>query len=160
MNHFEFQHYHKNTNPFTKLLNRFSMLMCILTCFLLLSCKDTTSASYDESRINEIMYNVENAFNNHDIDALMLNFSSEYLHNGQAKWEIEEVWLNRMGQYLLIDFQNIEIDVHDDEAMVSFRMKLTNATETVYIDEPATHGDLSYFFYNNSDWVVYGNQHQ
>ena len=134
------------------------ILLCLLLCFMLFSCKKTTSTNYDETRITEIMYNMESAFNNHDIDALMAFFSNSYLHKGQSRMVIREVWLDRMATYLLVDFENITIDQHNDEAVVSFRMKLSNSTSTIYSDEPSTHGDISYFCYDNETWKVYGNQ--
>jgi hypothetical protein len=139
-------------------LNILIFICILISLFLLMSCKDTTSGSYDETRINEILYSIESAFNDHDIDALMQYFDINYLHNGQSKWEIREVWLDRMAEYLLIDFQSIEIDVQNGKAIVSFRMKLSNSTSPVYSEEPLTHGDLSYFIYDNSDWKVFGNQ--
>lgn len=134
--------------------------ICLLFLFLLAGCKDSTSNNYDETRINEIMYNIKSAYNDNDIDALMQYFHTDYLHNGQSRWEIKEVWLNRKAEFPIIDFQNTELSIHDDIAVVSFRMKLSKSTEDVYSDEPADHGDLSYFIYDNSDWKVYGNQHQ
>jgi hypothetical protein len=131
-------------------------ILIILT--LLCGCKDTTAVEYDKTRINNILYNIERAFNDHDIDALMSYYHVDFLHKGQSRWAIREVWLNRMGEYLLIDFQNISISVHDDNAVVSFTMKLIKQNETVFSDEPDAHGDASYFFYDNYDWRVYGNQ--
>jgi len=157
MNHFNELFHHKDTKTQRKSY-RLLVLVCVLSGFMFFSCQDTTSSSYDETRLNEIMYNIKSAFNDHDIDALMQYYDSAYLHDGQSKWEIREVWLDRMAQYLLIDFQSIEVDVQNDRAMVIFRMKLTNATSVVYSDEPQTNGDLSYFSYDNSDWKVFGNQ--
>jgi hypothetical protein len=137
------------------LLIIFVLPVCL---FLLTGCPHATDPSYDEHRINTILYDVKKAFNDHDIDALMLPFSSAYLHSGIALWEVREVWLDRMSSYLLMDLQNINITVDDDKATVSFTMKLQNPTETVYTEEPTTHGDLSYFRYDGSDWQVYGNQ--
>ena len=104
------------------------------------------------------MYNIRMAFNDHDIDRLMSYINTGYLHKGQSRWEIREVWLDRMAEFLIIDFQNICIEVHDDRAVVSFTMKLQNQTESVYSTEPERHGDLSYFIYVNNIWWVYGNQ--
>lgn len=133
------------------------LLLVIMLVFLFSGCKESSS-SYDKTRINDILYNVEIAFNDHDIDALLLNFSPDFRHNGQNLWEIREMWLDLMAEYSLIDFQDIEIDVHGNLATVGFRMKLISQTQTLYSDEPAAHGDLSYFVYEDSDWKILGNQ--
>jgi hypothetical protein len=132
--------------------------MLILLSLMLFSCKDKISTNFDETRITEIMYNMQSAFNNHDIDDFMSHFSSGYLHDGQGLIAIREVWLNRMAEYLLVDFLDVTVDQNEDRAVVSFRMKLANADTTIYSDEPATHGDVSYFIYENSSWQIYGNQ--
>lgn len=137
---------------------RWSVLFLCVSAMLTIGCRSTTSDNYDETRINAIMYNVKKAFNDHDIDVLMQYIHFDYLHNGQSRWEIRELWLDRMSEYVLVDFQSINIDVHNDTAVVSFTMKLQKPDETVYSDEPNAHGDLSYFIYENSDWYVYGNQ--
>lgn len=134
------------------------LMLVIWVNLVLVSCKETTSSNYDEARINEVLYNIESAYNDHDIDALLLNFSPDFRHDGQNLWEIREMWLDRMAEFSLIDFQDIEIDIHGDLATVSFRMKLISQTQTLYSDEPATHGDLSYFVYEDSDWSILGNQ--
>jgi len=134
-------------------------VLAVILVLVTTGCQHSTHLNYAETRINDILYNIRQAFNNHDIDALMTYFHYDYLHDGYNKWEIEQVWLDRMAEYLLIDFQNVQIDVYRDEAVVSFTMKLQNQTEAVYYTEPAAHGDLSFFYHNNYDWYVYGNRH-
>jgi len=85
-------------------------------------------------------------------------FHTDYLHKGQTRWMMREVWLDRMAEYLLIDFQNISISVQNSNAVVTFTMKLQKENQTVFSDEPAAHGDISYFIYDNYDWSVYGDQ--
>lgn len=137
---------------------RYAVLVTLVLVILSAGCKRTTSPYYDEDRIDHILYNLKRAFNDHDIDAFMQYFHYDYLHKGQSRWLIEQVWLNRMGEYLLIDFQDIEIEVDGDEAIVYFTMKLQNQQETVYTLEPEANGDISYFFYDGYDWRIYGNQ--
>lgn len=130
----------------------------IALMILSIGCNKITSPSYDEDRINNILYDMKQAFNNHDIDAFMQYFHYDYLHEGQNRWLMRQIWLGRMGEYLLLDFQDVEIEVYNDEAIVYFTLKLQNQTETVYTDEPAASGDLSYFRYVSYDWYLYGNQ--
>jgi hypothetical protein len=151
-------------------LNRFSALLKAnnfrLLCLALLivsltltGCPPPTSSYYDESRIENIMYNIKRAFNDHDIYALMQYIHPEYLHDGMNRWEVRELWLDRMSEHLLIDFQNVQIVIDDENAYVGFTMKLINEFETTYSEEPQAHGDLSYFLYDHGDWYVYGNRH-
>lgn len=140
-------------------MNKILFTLALLFILLMItSCKDTTSVSYDETRITTILYNIKQAFNSHDIDALMTGFHQDYLHNGNSRFAIREIWLNRMGEYLLINFENVKIRVADDKAVVSFTMKLIKQDATLTTEEPGNSGDLSYFFYDGYDWYVYGNQ--
>jgi hypothetical protein len=141
--------------PASRLSTAAILLLCL---FALLSCHNSTSISWDESRIHTILYNIERAYNDHDIDALMNHVHFDYLHKGMPRWRVRELWLDRMSEYPLIDFLNVRINLLDDRATVSFTMKLVSPDATVYTDEPADNGDLSYFAYINSDWYVYGNR--
>lgn len=141
-----------------KRISRYAVLLALALILLSAGCNRTTSPYYDEDRINDMFYQLERAFNDHDIDAFMQYFHYDYLHKGQTRWLIEQVWQNRMGEYLLIDFQDIEIVVEGDEAIVYFTMKLQNQQETVYTLEPEANGDISYFIYDSYDWYIFGNQ--
>jgi hypothetical protein len=138
---------------------RYLVLILFLLSVLLTGCPVTTSPYYNESRINTILNNIKHAFNDHDIDALMHYVHHDYLHKGINRWEVRELWLDRMAEYLLIDFENVNIVIQNDEALVTFTMKLYKENETVYSEEPLAHGDLSYFWYDGYDWYVYGNQY-
>lgn len=141
------------------LINVCRLIMLVIIFIGMLSgCKSTSSQDYNVSRINTILYNVRRAFNEHDIDTLMSHIHLNYLHKGQSRWAIREVWLNRMSNYQIIDFLNVAIFVDGNSARVEFTMKLQNADETVYTNEPNQNGDLSFFIYDNYDWSVYGNQ--
>lgn len=137
---------------------RYCALLILVLAMLSMGCNKTTLSEYDEERINTIFYNMKRAFNDHDIDAFMQYVHTDYLHNGRNKWLLRQDWLDRMGEYLLLDFQNVEIEVYNDEAIVYFTLKLQNQTETVYFEEPGAHGDISYFDYDSYDWYIYGNQ--
>ncbi len=130
----------------------------LLAALLLAGCLATTNSVNDEAEINTVLYKVKQAFINHDINTFMLCFHSDYLHEGMPLWQVRALWQDRMAEFLLIDFQNVRIEVEDYEAVVSFTMKLQKANTTVYSEEPADHGDLSYFIYDNNKWSVYGNQ--
>jgi len=137
---------------------RTGTLLLLLGCLLFINCQKTTSVDYDETRINTIFYKLKQAFNDKDINNFMNYFHTDYLHKGQTRWMMREVWLDRMAEYLLIDFQNISISVQNSNAVVTFTMKLQKENQTVFSDEPAAHGDISYFIYDNYDWSVYGDQ--
>jgi len=137
---------------------RYAGFLIIALIMLSMGCSKSTSSDYDEDRINTIMYNIRTAFNDHEIDNLMNYIHIDYLHKGKIRWQIREDWLDRMAKYQLIDFQNIDIEVNDENAIVTFTMKLQNQSETVYSNEPNRNGDLSYFIYDNNDWHVFGNQ--
>lgn len=137
---------------------RTGTLLLLLGCLLFINCQKTTSVDYDETRINTIFYKLKQAFNDKDINNFMNYFHTDYLHKGQTCWMMREVWLDRMAEYLLIDFQNISISVQNGYAVVTFTMKLQKENQTVFSDEPAAHGDISYFIHDNYDWSVYGDQ--
>ena len=138
---------------------RYTMFVLLALIMLSLGCSRTTSPHFSEERINNILYNMKKAYNDFDIDTFMQYFHYDYLHNGFNRWMIEQLWLNRMGEYQSIDFQNIIIEVDYNRAIVYFTMQLQNQYETVYTVEPQANGDISYFVFDNYDWRVFGNQH-
>lgn len=125
-----------------------------------MSCKQTTSSDYDRDRIEQILYDIRLAYERNEIDVVMTYFNEDFKHDGQRKWQIEQVWLDRRSEYPLLEFQDVSIDIRSDIAIVSFTMKLEKSGQIVYSDEPAAHGDLSYFSYLDDGWQVYGNQHR
>jgi len=148
---------------FTALLKarsfRLLSIAVLVLSLTLTGCPPPTASYYDESRIENILYNIKRAFNNHDIYALMQHIHPDYLHDGMNRWEVRELWLDRMSEYLLFDFVNVQIVIDDEDAYVGFTMKVINEFETTYSDEPQAHGDLSYFLYDHGDWSVYGNRY-
>jgi len=134
-------------------------VITLIGCLLLLSCDTHDKEYYDKVRIKDILALIETEFSNRDIDALMNHYHLEFLNNGTVRWEEREIWQDRMASYLLIDFQNIDIQLDGDRATVSFQLKLMAAGHTDYYNEPAEHGDISYFIYDNGNWRIYGNQH-
>jgi hypothetical protein len=143
---------------FASRVSRCLAVVFCLSAMLFAGCLETTSPDNDEYEINDVMYKIKDAFINHDINTLMLNIHTDYLHNGMSRWEMRELWLDRMAEFLLIDFQDIQIDIQDNKAVVSFTMKLQKANETIYSDEPDAHGDISYLIRDAGTWSVYGNQ--
>ncbi len=138
---------------------RYLVAALMLLALLLTGCPVTTSPYYNESRIRDILNYMERAFNEHDIDAMMRYIHPEYLHDGMNRWQVRELWLDRMAEFLLLDFENVQVVIDDEDAYVSFTMKLMKEYETVYSNEPSAHGDCSYFIYDHGDWSVYGNQY-
>jgi len=153
-------HQHGLPQMKNKKLNIMKWVLPLIAMLVLLAggCKQSTENEANEYEINSLYDSIRNAFAEHDIDAFLQKVHPQYLHNGMARLGLRELWLDRMAKYQLIDFQEIKIDLNEDEALVSFTLKLQSATETVYFPEPETHGDISYLLKTEQGWSIYGNQ--
>ncbi len=123
--------------------------------FLLLGCIDTSSPQdADEMEIEEILEDIRYNFNNDFLDLIMLHYHPSFHHNFDYKYDEELIWEQRLIDYDIMEFQNLQIEfTSTNQATASF---------TLYFDddvffEPEDHGDLSYFYYDDSEWKICGN---
>ncbi len=136
-----------------------SILLLLLAVVLLFGCDDlSTKTEVAESDIIDILDKLKIAFRNDEIDDFMECFFSDYLHNGDTTENIEIVWTSRMITYDELDFEDIEIDVQDENAVVYCRLKLTSPGYSITFDEPYDEGALSFFLRSESIWKLHGNR--
>jgi len=141
--------------------------LLLLLFYLLLSAifASCLSKSNDEkiqkSLIRDIIMEIETAFNRKDLDGIMKHYHVDYLHFGKdfqnQKWE----WQSRINDYARIEFDLRNIILSNDYAiveMIIYYYDRDSITPSFYTYEPQTSGDLSYFFYNFREWVIFGNQ--
>ena len=100
------------------------------------------------------MDSIKVSFNLGELDGIMQNYHPDFLHNTDSFTFEEIVWQERLNQYVLINFEDIEIELHDNFANVSFTMKLD---EDVF-NEPEDHGDVSHFYREFDGWKICGNE--
>ncbi len=136
-----------------------SIIIVISSMFLLISCDGSTSDSdVAEFQINEILDDIVENFNNHDLDAIMAFYHNDFLHNGDNLAYVRYDWQARMVGYLTMEIEDVEVEKDGLDAVASFTMILSTYDEDFYYLEPADHGDFSYFRKELTSWEIYGNQ--
>lgn len=131
-------------------------LLCV--AMITSSCNWMDPDNSSRTEIREILYNLERNYNWGDITSFMDKHHPDYLHKGRYRWQARELWLDRMAQYSLINISVIYIDIAGDYATVNMTINLMSAEGDQTLHEPANSGDISYFYYDDTKWSIYGNQ--
>ena len=134
-------------------------LSLIILLLLLASCKLTKPEYSTENQIKNTLYGISNSFNNKDLAPIMNAVHEDYSHNGMIKWNLRELWLDRMARYSLLEINVVQITFNGDYyATVTMVMDFQDAAGNLVLNEPWDSGDISYFYYNGRSWVICGNQ--
>ena len=141
----------------TKLCLIMTAILPLLTLFLI-SCDLTSPQDSAKIEIKDTLYNLGSWFNLKDISSIMTKVDTDYRHNGNLRWNFRELWLDRMAEYSLLSIDGIVISVNGDYATVYMTMNFDAATSSLELIEPEDSGDVSYFHFNGSNWMIYGNQ--
>ncbi|MBN2461811.1 MAG: nuclear transport factor 2 family protein [Candidatus Cloacimonetes bacterium] len=142
---------------------RESILPLFLSICCLLACNKVSSpGEANAAEINQLLNDLELAFNYHDLDEIMTFYHEDFLHNGNDFDAETVIWDNRLLDYLELEIDNITVDVISGEyAVASFTMTLSNQDGFVTSQEPSQeNGDLSYLQLFFSDWKIVGNQQE
>ena len=136
------------------------VLILILSVLMLLmaGCKDSDPDTIARNEIKDILYDISQDFNQHNIEGIMDHVHQDYLHKSMISWGFNDLWLDRMAQYSLLEIEVLYIDISGDKAIVTSTNTFTSAYETLVLNEPEDNGDISYFIRDNGVWMVYGNQ--
>lgn len=138
----------------------YKTLIIIIICFLTSCTNDLSKTEIAKANINDVIQRVEDAFNEMNINDIMKYYDEDFYHKGYNKYNQKIVWEDRMAEFNYCSFENINIDIDGDFAIVQFSMRLSsNSSEDLFF-EPDDHGDLSYFKKINGSWMVYGNQQE
>lgn len=137
---------------------RFLIPALLILAILIGSCDISSPQSADQQEIRDLFYQIGKAFNWADITAIMEHIHPDFRHQGMYKWQIRNVWLDRMARYSLMETNITHIEINGDFATVHFDLTFTSATENVSYLEPDDNGDLSYLYYDNGRWQVWGDQ--
>ncbi|HNZ07039.1 MAG TPA: nuclear transport factor 2 family protein [Candidatus Cloacimonadota bacterium] len=111
-----------------------------------------------EQEIRDLIYDVTQAYNWGDIDAIMELVHPEFRHEGMYSLQLRQLWLDRLARFPLLETNVTSVKVNGDYAVAHFSMLLTSSTESILSTEPQDNGDLSYFFYDSGKWQIYGDQ--
>ncbi len=136
---------------------KFLILMLLL--LLAASCEVSDPDAAIRMEIDNILYDIRIGLIQNDIGRIMLHVDGDYLHFGMRFYQYRELWLDRMGIWTSVSFDNLSVKVNGDQVTASFIMRLSNAAQTLSTYEPETNGDTSYFLYDGSSWKIIGNQH-
>jgi len=111
-----------------------------------------------EQEIRDLIYDVTQAYNWGDIDAIMELVHPEFRHEGMYSLQLRQLWLDRLARFPLLETNVTSVEVNGDYAVAHFSMLFASSTESVLSSEPVDNGDLSYFFYDSGKWQIYGDQ--
>ena len=133
-------------------------LVLILVLLLVQSCKDTDADTIARNEIKDLLYDLSLDFNQHNIEGIMDHVHPDYLHKSMISWGFNDLWLDRMAQYSLLEIDVQFIDISNDKAIVTSTNTFTSAYETLVLNEPEDSGDIAYLIRDNGVWMLYGNQ--
>ena len=147
-----------------RVIKSFSIIHYPLSIFILSLLFFSCNSKYDDenaqkSMISDRLFRVQEAFNMSNWDSIMLNYHPDFYHFGRDYHTQTIVWREKMALYNRMDFEILNIDLFDEFAEVRFLLYYYDNTSVhgPFV-EPDTFGDMSYFFYDRGDWLIYGNQ--
>jgi hypothetical protein len=137
--------------------------LCVLCLALAVAfCSDLTSPIDVAKRsINNILDDIERAFDLYDTNAVVSLLHPDFLHNGYDRDYQELIWQQRIVNYHTIRIEDRQISVNEyrDYAEIEFELTLVSADTTIVTHEPSDeYGDLSYFARYQGKWYLFGNQ--
>ncbi len=131
----------------------------LFSMLFLMACSGSTDDDEVASvLITEILDDIEELYNLHDVDGIMAYFHPDFLHYGDNRTSERYTWEIRMTLYPTMEIDDIEVEKDGLEAVASFTMTLIDGNDIEVYNEPDDHGDFSYFYKDVSDWKIYGNQ--
>lgn len=134
------------------------ILFVLLILLGLMACGPDDSDTIARREIRDVLYDVTVHFNLHDAYGIMEHLHDEYLHKGMIAYHFNDLWLDRMAQFNLLEIEIVYIEIQGDLAIAHTKNTFSSAFETVVLDEPEDSGDIAYFKRSNGVWQIYGNQ--
>ena len=133
-------------------MNKFYIFLLIILMFSF-SCDTTSPEELDKNAILDIFDSIQSNFNFDDIEGIMQHYHQFFNHIGNDyNWEMF-IWEQRIADYDELLFENIDITLNGDFALVSFQFNLDDTITNEPSDE---NGDISYFYYDYGDWKICG----
>ena len=133
-------------------------LILLILSFFLASCTGDDPDTIAQNEIRDIMYDISLDFSLGNVYGIMDKVDEEYLHKGMIFWHLNQLWLDRMARFQLLEIEVLYIEIQNDLAVVHSRNTFTSSIETMVYNEPEDNGDVSYFIRRNGKWLIYGNQ--
>lgn len=147
------------------MLNKSFKLLILLVLLLGVGCETTSPEDYADAKINEILRNLQIAFNIHDLDAIMNLYHIDYKQYVDGypidKSDIRSRWEYRLAYYDELEINNIDIRISNDFwATVTCDMIFIDDGEEIMFSEPSEeNGDISYIYKEVAgDWLICGKE--
>jgi len=131
-----------------------------LIFLLITACSGFSSPDeIDTYEIEQMIEDIRISFNLADIDQIMFHYHSEFFHNGDLHADEEIRWESRLTSYTEMKFSQLDIDVNDEFAVVYFDLEFISEDTSLSWEEPSSeNGDISYLYFFEGRWRIYGNQ--
>jgi len=137
---------------------RYLIPILLIFCILISSCDISDPQISAEQEIRDLIYDLTQAFNWGDINAIMAPVHPSFRHKGMYGMQLRQLWLDRMARFPLLEITVSSVEVNGNYAVAHFSMLFTSSTESILSTEPQDNGDLSYFIYDAGKWLIYGDQ--
>jgi hypothetical protein len=133
-------------------------ILAFIFIIFITGCDLTAPKDVDKINIKNILRDIETAFRNHDIDAIMQFYHPQFYHDEEHYQNVKERWLIRLIDYIEIQITNISVTFTNDEwAVASFSLRFIAVNQTYTFDEPSLeNGDFSYFVKESGVWRICG----
>jgi hypothetical protein len=135
-------------------------LLIFLSVILIAGCSGLSSSKdVNLSLITELLEDIRITFIQADLDGLMSHYHSDFFHNGDFFNDEYALWESRFVEYVDLTIENIDIEINGNFAIAYFDLTFYTESGSATWQEPSTElGDLSYLFYDDNEWQIYGNQ--
>jgi len=97
-------------------------------------------------------------FNYRNINGILSIMHNEYMHNGFVLWHLNQVILDRMELYDVLEIEVLNINIDGEYAVVTTRDRYCSETEDVTFNEPGDGGYFCYLYRVDGACKIYGNQ--
>ena len=130
------------------------IVFALLSLFLL-SCSSSND-EIDKANISEIIYRIQEAYNQRELPVLMGYYHRDYLHSGKAYQSAYSTWEHRSTIYGTIAISVVDIEIYDEDFAYTQLMLYFYNDDTPI--GPFTAEDISFFYRVDGKWQIYGNQ--
>ncbi len=135
-------------------------IIIILFCLMLISCSGSTKNSdIQKSLIADVLFRIEEAFNEFNADKIISYYHTDFLHAGVNLMNAYYDWQDRMTLFNRIEIEVLDIELNGEYATAFLKIYFFD-TDNPYgpFLTPERYGDLAYFIHDKGKWSLYGNQ--
>jgi len=109
---------------------RYLIPILLILSILISSCDISDPQISAEQEIRDLIYDLTQAFNWGDINAIMAPVHPSFRHKGMYGMQLRQLWLDRMARFPLLEITVSSVEVNGNYAVAHFSMLFTSSTES------------------------------